>query len=200
MEEICSFLGIEKGVHIYNNLYGYPNHWSVYKMILKLSASENVQHRNSIIEQLKTKHLRDLQSKMGSKGRIGVKVQMISGIIEKCNEFNRNFQKSWIYPHEYDEICVEDIVARFESDDEFEMDDDEEFKVDDEEFEVDDDEEFEMDDDEEFEVDDDEGFEMDDNEEFEVDDDEEFEMNDDEIFFLKKKNEFDSLSSMNVLF
>ena len=58
MEEICSFLGIEKGVHIYNNLYGYPNHWSVYKMILKLSASENVQHRNSIIEQLKTKHLR----------------------------------------------------------------------------------------------------------------------------------------------
>ena len=108
MQKIVHQLGLTKGVVTNINIYGYgtkssksnrlmSDHLKVYQEIINIVKMENANKRKEYISKLTTNKLRDIKSKMGSKGTTGRKREMIDGIIKQMptlvNNYFNNIQR-----------------------------------------------------------------------------------------------------------
>ena len=95
MQNICLMLGIKNGVYTNIKVYGYGenNHVDIYKDVFNLVMMECDNKRSTIINGYSSNKLRDILSKIKSKGKIGRTKEMKSGISEKLKEFRQYYVK-----------------------------------------------------------------------------------------------------------
>ena len=105
MQKIVHQLGLTKGVTININIYGYgskskkanplmSDHLKVYEDIVNIVTMENANKRKQYVSQLNTNKLRDIKSKMGSKGKTGKKQEMVNGIIKELPKLIENYHNN----------------------------------------------------------------------------------------------------------
>eukprot|EP01083_Nonionella_stella_P316352 1146596_1 len=92
MRQICTALGISKGVHIDIQLYGFKRHVDVYKELMNLVEIDEEKIRNGRVSNMTTSQLRDIKSKIRSEGKTGKKAEMVCGIIKKLKEFQVSYE------------------------------------------------------------------------------------------------------------
>ena len=81
IDRICQQLKLKKKVHL--NVYGFNNHTQIYQFIHKLVQIKSDDDRNQILEELTQNKLRDIKSKIYSRGCISQKKELLMGIKNK---------------------------------------------------------------------------------------------------------------------
>lgn len=89
MEEMCESLGLGS-VHTAIKLYGFVEHIDVYIKVMRLVAVSRSERRTAI-HALNSYQLRDIKSKIRSKGKTGRTVEMKQGMIIKMQELREHY-------------------------------------------------------------------------------------------------------------